>query len=150
MAKDDFIGEREGPLSDGLIGIDRRAAVHAAELVEVGFHACPRCEARAMLPVMSMKTLGGVIMVAALALGACSKTDDRINDAVKERLAGEPTPLVQLEVTTTDRIVRLNGVVHDEHERARLERIVRDMDDVLGVDNRLTVARPVQTTGERR
>jgi osmotically-inducible protein OsmY len=97
-----------------------------------------------------MKTLGGVIMVAALALAACSKTDDRINDAVKERLATEPTPLVQLEVTTTDRIVRLNGVVHDERERARLERIVRDMDDVLGVDNRLTVARPVQTTGQGR
>jgi osmotically-inducible protein OsmY len=94
-----------------------------------------------------MKSIGGIVLAAALALGACSKTDDRINDAVKERLAGEPTPLVQLEVTTRDRIVRLNGVVHDEHERERLERIVRGMDDVLGVDNRLMVARPVQTTG---
>ena len=97
-----------------------------------------------------MKTLGGIIVAAALALGACSNTDDRINNAVKERLAGEPTPLVQLEVTTSDRIVRLNGVVQNEHERSRLERIVRDMDDVLGVDNRLTVARPVQTTGQGR
>ena len=97
-----------------------------------------------------MKALGGILVVMALALGACSRTDDRINDSVKERLATEPTPLVQLEVTTRDRIVRLDGVVHDERERARLERIVRDMDDVLGVDNRLTVARPVQTTGEGR
>ena len=95
-----------------------------------------------------MKALGGIVIAAALALGGCSKTDDRINDAVQERLANEPTPLVQLEVSTKDRIVRLNGVVHDDRERQRLERIVRDMDDVLGVDNRLTVARPVQTTGE--
>jgi osmotically-inducible protein OsmY len=101
-----------------------------------------------------MKTLGGVVLAAALALTltltACSNTDERINSAVKERLAGEPTPLVQLEVSTKDRIVRLNGVVHDERERERLERIVRDMDDVLGVDNRLTIARAVQTTGEGR
>ena len=96
-----------------------------------------------------MKSLGGVVVTAALALGACSNTDDRINDAVKERLSNEPTPLVQLEVRTKDRIVRLDGVVHDQRERERLERIVRGMDDVLGVDNRLTVARPVQTTGER-
>jgi hypothetical protein len=105
-----------------------------------------------MLLFPRMKTRGGMLgaIVVALALAACSKTDDRINDAVKERLAGEPTPLVQLEVSTQDRIVRLKGVVQDEHERQRLERIVRDMDDVLGVDNRLTVARPVQTTGEGR
>lgn len=95
-----------------------------------------------------MRTFGGIAFAVALALTACSKTDDRINEAVKERLSNEPTPLVQLEVTTQDRIVRLNGVVQDERERARLERIVRDMDDVLGVDNRLMVARPVQTTGE--
>jgi osmotically-inducible protein OsmY len=92
----------------------------------------------------------GTAVAVALLLAACSRTDDRINDAVKERLASEPTPLVQLEVTTQDRIVRLKGVVHDERERERLERIVRGMDDVLGVDNRLTVARPVQTTGEGR
>lgn len=95
-----------------------------------------------------MKGLRGIVVGGALALAACRSTDDRINDAVKARLANEPTPLVQLEVTTQSRVVRLDGVVQSERERARLERIIRDMDDVLGVDNRLTVARPVQTTGE--
>lgn len=97
-----------------------------------------------------MKKLGGIILAAALALAACSRTDERINDAVKERLANEPTPLSQIEISTSSRIVKLNGVVANERERERVERIVRDMDDVLGVDNRLTVARPVQTTGESR
>ena len=96
-----------------------------------------------------MKKLGGVIFAAVLALSACSRTDERINDAVKERLSGEPTPLAQIDVQTNDRIVRLTGVVATENERERVERIVRDMDDVLGVDNRLTIQRPVQTTGER-
>lgn len=96
--------------------------------------------------VGTMKALGRIVVSVALSLVACSKTDERINDAVKERLANEPTPLVQLEISTQDRIVRLQGVVHDERERERLERIVRGMDDVLGVDNRLMVARPVETT----
>jgi osmotically-inducible protein OsmY len=97
-----------------------------------------------------MKKLGGMLIAAALALAACSKTDERINDAVKSRLANEPTPLAQLDVSTKGRIVRLDGVVATESERERVERIVRDMDDVLAVDNRLTVQRPVQTTGESR
>ena len=101
-----------------------------------------------MLRWSFMKAIGGALLV--LALVGCSRTDERINDAVKERLANEPTPLVQLEVKTSDRIVHLQGVVATETERERLELIVRDMDDVLGVDNRLTVARPVQTTGEGR
>ena len=149
MAEDDFVGDGEGSLGDRLVGIDRRAAVDAAELVEVEIHALGRCEAHAMLHRRTMKTLGGIVIAVALSLTACSKTDKHINDAVKERLANEPTPLVQLEITTQDRIVRLKGVVHDEHERERLERIVRGMDDVLGVDNRLTVARPVETTRGR-
>lgn len=96
-----------------------------------------------------MRTLGGVVLAVVLALTACSRTDERINEAVKERLSSEPTPLAQIDVQTSDRIVRLTGVVATENERERVVRIVRDMDDVLGVDNRLTVQQPVQTTGER-
>lgn len=96
-----------------------------------------------------MKTLGGAILGAVLALTACSRTDERINDAVKQRLSNEPTPLAQIDVQTNDRIVKLTGVVATDGERERVLRIVRDMDDVLGVDNRLTVQQPVQTTGEQ-
>jgi hypothetical protein len=95
-----------------------------------------------------MKKLGGAMFAAVLALAACSRTDERINEAVKDRLSSEPTPLAQIDVQTSDRIVRLTGVVATENERERVERIVRDMDDVLGVDNRLTVQRPVHTTGD--
>lgn len=149
MTEHDLVGDREAALGDGLIGIDRRTAIDALELLEVGIHANDGCEARAMLPT-SVVMRGFMMTIAGLALAACTSNDERINERVKERLANEPTPLVQLEVTTQDRIVRLNGVVQTEHERARLERIVRDIDDVLGVDNRLTIARPVQTTGEGR
>jgi hypothetical protein len=83
----------------------------------------------------------------AIAGPACKGPDTTITDAVKERLADEPTPMVQLDVSTRGRIVTLSGVVATEAERQRLERIVRDMDDVLGVDNRLTIQRPVEVTG---
>lgn len=94
-----------------------------------------------------MSKLRSLVLVAALALTACSRSDERVNEAVKQRLASEPTPLVQLQVSTKDRIVTLSGVVATESERERVERIVRDMDEVLAVDNRLTVQRPVQVTG---
>jgi hypothetical protein len=97
-----------------------------------------------------MKRAVGIAMAAALAFAACTNRDERINEAVKARLASEPTPLAQLDVSTKDRIVRLDGVVATQGERERVERIVRDMDDVLAVDNRLTVQRPVQTTGGTR
>jgi osmotically-inducible protein OsmY len=95
--------------------------------------------------------VGAVVLAAALAAAGCrSERDARVTDAVKARLAGEPTPLVQLDVTTKDRIVKLEGVVATDAERERLERIVGDMDEVEGVDNRLTVQRPVEVTGDKR
>lgn len=97
-----------------------------------------------------MGKLGSIVLVAALAVAGCSRTDDRVNEQVKARLADEPTPMAQLQVSTKDRIVTLSGVVATEDERARIERIVRDMDEVLGVDNRLMVQRPVHVTGEAR
>lgn len=94
---------------------------------------------------------GLVVLAAALAASGCRiETDARVTEAVKERLSGEPTPLVQLDITTKDRIVTLEGVVATEAERERLERIVGDMDEVQGVDNRLTVQRPVEVTGDKR
>lgn len=93
-----------------------------------------------------MSRLGGMVLAGALALVGCSKSDEHVSETVKARLASEPTPLSQLQVSTKDRIVKLEGVVSTEAERDRLERIVRDMDGVLAVDNRLTVQRPVQTT----
>jgi osmotically-inducible protein OsmY len=91
-------------------------------------------------------------LMAALLLGlviACdSGSDDKkLNDAVRQRLAGEPTPAVQLQISTKERVVTLSGVVATEAERDRILRIVRDTDRVLGIDNRLTVQRPVETTG---
>lgn len=97
-----------------------------------------------------MRKLGGVVLAGALGLAACSESDERLNEAVKARLANEPTPLAQLQVSTKDRIVILDGVVATDGERTRVERIVRDMDGVLGVENRLAVQRPVEATGARK
>ena len=94
-----------------------------------------------------MKVIGLLVAVG-LPLLACGRSDQRLNDAVRTRLSTEPTPLAQLDVRTKDRVVTLTGVVATESERDRVERIVRDMDDVLGVDNRLTIQRPVHTTGK--
>lgn len=95
--------------------------------------------------------VGAIVLAVALAAAACrTERDARVTEAVKARLSGEPTPLVQLDITTKDRIVKLEGVVSTDVERERLERIVGDMDEVEGVDNRLTVQRPVEFTGDER
>jgi len=90
--------------------------------------------------------------MAALVFGlvvACDSgsEDKKLNDMVRQRLADEPTPDVQLQVSTKERVVTLTGVVATEAERDRILRIVRETDKVLGVDNRITVQRPVETTG---
>lgn len=95
-----------------------------------------------------MRSTSVAIFVATLAIGACtSRTDARLEHSVSARLANEPTPPAQIQVTAKDRIVTLTGVVATETERDRIDRIVRDTNGVLGVDNRLAVQQPVHTTG---
>jgi len=84
--------------------------------------------------------------VVLVVLAACSRADARLNDAVRDAVGHEPTAL-RVEIVTTERIVTLTGIVPTEDDRDRIERRAREVPGVLGVDNRLAVAGPVQTTG---
>jgi len=92
-----------------------------------------------------MRTLLTVLVLATLGLTACNRTDDRITDGVKSRLAREPDPEI-VEVTTRDGIVTLNGFVDSPQEGDRLEAAAREIRGVMAVNNRLEIRKPVATT----
>src|SRR5690242_20735758 len=95
-----------------------------------------------------MRALKLALLAVVATLAACQDQDRAISERVKVRFAGERTPAAQVHVSTSDRIVRLEGVVISPAERDRLERVARETHGVMGVDNRLVVQAPVEVTGE--
>lgn len=93
-----------------------------------------------------MHTARNIAALALLALGACSQNDDEITRRVQDRLASSAVS-DQVKVSTERRIVHLEGVVQDTNELNRAEMAARDIPGVLGVDNRLVIQNPVNTTG---
>jgi osmotically-inducible protein OsmY len=84
---------------------------------------------------------------AVLAVGACTENDTEITRRVHERLAAEAATDDDIKVSTERRIVVLEGVVTDQNELNRVERATRNVPGILGVDNRIVVQSPVNTTG---
>jgi len=80
-------------------------------------------------------------------VGACTENDTEITRRVHERLTAESATDDDIKVSTTRRIVVLEGVVTDLNELNRVERATRAVPGILGVDNRLVVQNPVNTTG---
>lgn len=79
-------------------------------------------------------------------VSACTDNDTAISKTVQERIASEGVT-EQLKVTTTRRVVVLEGVVSDMSELNRVEMAARNTPGIMGVDNRLVVQKHVETTG---
>lgn len=88
-----------------------------------------------------------IVIVAVLALAACTENDTQITQRVKDHLAVDGIPPDQVQVSTERRVVVLRGVVNDNAELNRAEMAARQVPGILGIDNRLTVKNPVNTTG---
>jgi hypothetical protein len=93
--------------------------------------------------MLQIRTLA---MVAVLALAGCTQNDTQITQRVQDRLAQEGFTN-QINVDTTRRVVKLEGVVSDRTELNRAEMVARNTPGIMGVDNRLVVQNPVNVTG---
>lgn len=87
-----------------------------------------------------------ITVVAMLALGGCTENDKQITQRVQDRLAVEGVAPEQVHVSTLRRVVVLEGVVNDNTELNRAEMAAREVPGIMGVDNRLVVKNPVNTT----
>jgi hypothetical protein len=101
-------------------------------------------EERIMLDLR--RTLRPFAAAAVLVLAACTQNDDTITREVETQIQIE-APTEQVKVTTSRRIVRLDGVVNDSAELNRIDAAARRVPGVLAVDNRLVVKPSVNTTG---
>ena len=93
--------------------------------------------------MLSFRTLA---MFAVLALGGCTQNDTEITHRVQDRLSQEGLSNT-IQVETTRRVVKLEGVVADRQELNRAEMAARNTSGIMGVDNRLVVQSPVNVTG---
>jgi hypothetical protein len=93
-----------------------------------------------------MLRLRTLAMFAVLALAGCTLNDAALTRRVQDRLA-EDGFTDQIKVETTQRVVRLVGVVADRAALKRAEMTARYTPGITGVDDRLVVQSPVNTTG---
>jgi osmotically-inducible protein OsmY len=69
-----------------------------------------------------------------------TNSDDKIYDAVRQRLANDPDVKgADLEVAVKSGVVTIKGVVNDEHAREKAEKIVKKIKGVTRVENQLKV-----------
>ncbi|HEX2252878.1 MAG TPA: BON domain-containing protein [Thermoanaerobaculia bacterium] len=101
--------------------------------------------------------LAAVAVLVLTSLAACSTNrsaeeqwdDNRITAKIEAELATDTdTSSWNIDVTTVDRVVTLTGVVEEPEAREEAERIARDMDGVLRVNNQVRVGEPLDV-GER-
>jgi osmotically-inducible protein OsmY len=95
----------------------------------------------------AMLRMRTIAVLAMLALGACTENDTHITQRVQDRLAVEGVAPEQVHVSTLRRVVVLEGVVNDNAELNRAEMAARQVPGIMGIDNRLVVKNPVNTTG---
>ena len=89
--------------------------------------------------------MGAVATADRRTLGA--QTDDKaITVKAELRVPKIAGPDAHVNIASFNRRVLLTGEVHDEASKAAVEREVRAVDGVLGVDNQLTVAGPASYT----
>lgn len=83
-----------------------------------------------------------VVPLSALNMSAQKNTnsDDRIYDAVRQRLANDPDVKgADLDVAVKNGVVTIKGTVNDEHAREKAEKITKKVKGVTRVDNQLKV-----------
>jgi osmotically-inducible protein OsmY len=88
-----------------------------------------------------------IVVFAMLALGACTDNDRQLTQRVQDRLAVEGLSPDQVQVRTVRRVVVLQGLVSDPAELNRAEMAARQVEGIIGVDNRLVVKSQVNVTG---
>lgn len=94
-----------------------------------------------------LQRLAGLLAVAALT-AACGQTDMGITTAVKAKLAADDTvKAYEINVTTQEGVVTLEGTVETSSARDRAVMLARETDGVREVNNRLTVGDTAATTG---
>jgi osmotically-inducible protein OsmY len=86
---------------------------------------------------------------AVLAVAACTRPDDDLTQRVETEIKAD-VPAEQVKVTTSRRVVMLEGVVNDNAELNRIDAATRRVPGVLAVDNRLVVKPTVGTTGAQQ
>lgn len=92
------------------------------------------------------RTVRLVAATAVFAVAACTQNDDSLTQRVEVTIRAE-VPAEQVKVSTSRRVVTLEGVVNDNAELNRIDAAARRVPGVLAVDNRLIVKPPVGTTG---
>ena len=96
-----------------------------------------------------MKTLAGLFGAVALAFTvACGQSDAGITTNVKTKMAADDTvKAYQVDVTTRNRVVTLNGEVETSAARDRAIEIARTTDGVTDVIDQLRVTDTAATSG---
>lgn len=92
---------------------------------------------------MALRALA-MILVFALVLPVAaqnsSSNDDRIYDAVRQKLANDPDVKgADLDVAVKNGVVTIKGTVNDQHARDKAEKITKKVKGVTRVDNQLKV-----------
>lgn len=85
-----------------------------------------------------------LVFVLALVMPAfaqkANNNDDKIYDAVRQRLANDPDVKgADLDVAVNNGVVTMKGTVNDQHAREKAEKIVKKVKGVTRVDNQLKV-----------
>ncbi len=93
-----------------------------------------------------MLRLRTLAMFPVLALAGCTLNDTALTRRVQDRLAEDGFG-DQIQVETAHRVVKLEGVVADRAALKRAEMTARYTPGITGVDDRLVVQSPVNTTG---
>lgn len=96
-----------------------------------------------------MKVFAGLVSAAALAFTvACGQSDAGITTNVKTKMAADDTvKAYQVDVTTQNRVVTLNGEVETSAARDRAIEIARTTDGVTDVIDQLRVVDTAATSG---
>lgn len=69
-----------------------------------------------------------------------TSSDDRIYDAVRQRLANDPDVKgADLDVAVKDGVVTIKGTVNDQRAKDKAEKIVKKVKGVTRVENQLKV-----------
>jgi hypothetical protein len=88
----------------------------------------------------------GWAAAAALVVAACNPGDRKLEERVTTELEQDPNG-PQIGVEAKAKVVTLTGVVATAADRNRIEDRVRRVPGVLAVDDRITLAPPVEVTG---
>jgi osmotically-inducible protein OsmY len=101
----------------------------------------PRTESPAAGAVLLLLALCVVGLLTAFPAAAQDpNSDDMIYDRVIRKLVNDPDLKTNaLEITVSDRVVTVTGVVAKEKLRSRVEKVIKDVKGVKDVVNRVTV-----------